>query len=171
MLGASPSQPLIHTNTYDPSGAGNISTVAVSRHNSNTRTKVMVNHQRRLATACTAILLILLDYWHQLAGRAGQLAIHAVVVSLGSGTATGAGGNNHCRYNRSSLFVVMSVPSSSNHNYFILSSRFYTSRTLFNTPTHLFSNPLPPPSDADSKQMIRVHLEIATHRCSFSLLL
>ena len=32
-------------------------------------------------------------------GRAGQLVIHAVIVSLGSGTATGASANNHCRSN------------------------------------------------------------------------
>ena len=99
MLGASPSLPLIHTIAHDPSEDGNINTVAVSRHNSNTRVEVMANHQRHLATACTAILLILLEHYHQLTGGVGQLAIHAVIVSLGSDTAAGAGVNSHCRSN------------------------------------------------------------------------
>ena len=99
MLSASSSLPLLYANAHTPKGDRDINTVAVSRHNSNARVEVMTNHQRRLATACTAILRILLKHWHQMTCRAGQLAIHAVIVSLGSGTATSTSVNNHCRSN------------------------------------------------------------------------
>ena len=62
-------------------------------------------------------------------GRAGQLAIHAVIVSLGSGTATGASTNHHCRSNRLSLFIiiVITVPLSSITSY-TLASPFHPFR-------------------------------------------
>ena len=67
-------------------------------------------------------------------GRTGQLAIHAVIVSLGSGTATGASVISHCRSNRSSLFVVaiMIVPLSFNHQSRSLPLPFRSLCTPFN---------------------------------------